>query len=237
MKRALWIVVLAGIAEAQVSHERLALSDALMADDGSKLVERMADPFDARGLFFSDEACAAYNKPQKLSGDKRKGLADCIIKHGFMLSADRGKGTVWIDHANEDKTVYTAYELELKTGKLTSMQSAASTTAAERRVRTIKRFTKVPFKISAKTQAAAEKLPERTVGFVVEPAKIVDAWHKICFDEAGKVTSRRLTVSSGLAAFDKETTAAVAALKTVDPLMVAGKAQPACEIVHLDNYE
>jgi hypothetical protein len=44
-------------------------------------------------------------------------------------------------------------------------------------------------------------------------------------------------VSSGLAAFDKETTAAVAAVKTVDPLMVSGKAQPACEIVHLDNYE
>lgn len=229
--------VIATPARADIDRELLALGDVLYAGEVAQIVDRMADPFDARGLFFTDAACTTFNAPQKVKGAERNKLVECLVKAGkIMLTPERGNGTIWVDQPDASKKVYTLFELEWKGGKLRSIQSAAST-AAERPLRTIKRFTKVPFTVSKATQAAAEKLPERVVGNLREPDKIVENWHKVCFDVTGKLTSRRLLVKSDLAAFNAESIAALAALSSVPPLVIDGKPQPACEIVHLSNYE
>jgi hypothetical protein len=240
VKRIVVVVLVASAARvgADVDRSRLTLSDILYENDVDGIVAHLADPLDDRGLFFTDPDCVRFNKPQRLVGDARKRLVTCFVNRGgLMLSVQRSIGTIWVDESRRVKDGFRMYELELRDGKLVSIQSAAAT-PAERKFPTIQRWRKVSFAISAKTKAAIDKLPERVVGGILEePAKIVENDHKICFDETGHVTSRRIREKSDLPAFDTESAAAVAGIKDVPAYLVDGKAQPACELVHASNYE
>lgn len=226
------LVLVAATVEADADRFRLRLSDLMMDSDVDGLAAMMGPSFTNGGLFFTEPACVRFNKSGTITGDSRQALWRCLLDRGHSrLDSLRSRDHVWIMDGMGAEGAYHLYQLKVKDGKLLTIESAAANDT-DRKLPTLGGLhPRVPVTLSAATKAAVKKRPERVVGFVQQPAGVVDVTHKVCFDADGKVKNHRVIAASDVPSFDRETAAAIDAHKKLEPYLVDGKPQPACLLI------
>lgn len=205
----------------------LAAPTVAVADDSAKLQIALGDPSsDAAGAVLADrvdvEIPVETPACKPLSGAvARAKLQPCLrgLAANVPVQVVTGIGSknpmLVLAHG-------IAFELTLANGKITGIHPVATNATDAKLVTTTNKMF-VDFHPSPQLAVAADKLG----GLVV-------AVHKVCGDETGKITSRRLVQKSSLAAFDMESTAWVASRTRQSVFKPWGRAVPVCDLVAVE---
>lgn len=165
------------------------------------LLAALGDPVTVGLILWDDPGCTKrFGAPAAVTGQGRGELATCLAGlHLTRAKLDTGSPVTAIGSAGA------VVAFELRDGKIAALGAAAP----DRR--------DSPFPTVLRWWINGELTPsERTRAAIARtPRKTADAIFKICHDEQGTVTSRRIVRPSGLVAFDDE---ALAYFKTIDQM-------------------
>jgi len=207
------LVFLAALATPSVAFADVSnLQSAFRAKDDGGLTDLLADRVDVQ-IAVDQPTCA------KLAGTlPRDKVGPCLhaLAGRFPLLLDEGMvGSELVVVGNHGL----ALALSTKHGKIVAIGPLAPN-AADRKLPTTLNELGINFEPSPKLAAALGDKDARAI-------------HKVCYDEHGTITSRRLVTSSKIPAFDKESTASLAARKTVTPFAPFDTAIAACDVVEM----
>jgi hypothetical protein len=176
------------------------------------LLAGLGDPVAVGSILWNDPACAArFGAPTKVTGGDRGELATCLAGlHLTRAKLDTGSPVAAI---GRDGAVIA---FALRGGKITALDAAAPDRRDARFPTVLRWWINGELTPSERTRAAIARTPKKTV----------DAIFKICHDDQGTVTSRRIVRTSGIAAFDDE---ALAYFKTIDPMEPVQRGAPSGE--------
>ncbi len=174
-------------------------------------------------IAWSDPACgtrfgAAAAVSITVSGDERDDLASCIA--GLHLTCAK------LDLGSPNAAIGTSgavVALGLRHGKLAAIDAVAVTALDPRYPTVLRLWVNRDFAPSEATRAAIARAPKQRA----------EATFKICHDDQGTVTSRRIIRLSTVAAFDAEALAYFATVDRLEPYQPGGRAAPACSILTL----
>jgi len=174
-------------------------------------------------IAWSTEACvtrfaAAAAVSITVTGDERDVLAGCIAD----LHLSRAKLDVGTPGAAIG-TTGAVVALGLRRGKLASLDAVAMNDKEPRYPTVLRLWVNRDFTPSAATRAAIARAPKQRA----------EATFKICHDDQGTITSRRIIRASAVAAFDREALAYFATVDQLPPYQPGGQPAPACSILAL----
>lgn len=174
-------------------------------------------------IAWSDAACvtrfaAAAAVAITVTGDERDVLAGCIA--GLHLS--RAKLDVGTPGAAIG-TTGAVVALGLRRGKLATIDAVAVIDQEPRLPTVLRLWVNRDFTPSERTRAAISRAPKQRA----------EATFKICHDDQGVITSRRIIRASAVAAFDREALAYFATVDQLPPYQPGGQPAPACSILAL----
>src|SRR5512140_117093 len=193
------LLVIAIVASSAPVHAppRDPLEDILASQ--ATLLAALGDPVTVGLILWDEPACTRrFGAPATITGQGRGELAKCLAGlHLTRAKLDTGSPVTAIGSTGA------VVAFGLRNGKIAALDAAAP----DRR--------DSPFPTVLRWWINGELTPsERTRAAIARtPRKTVDAIFKICHDEQGTVTSRRIVRPSGLAGFDEE---ALAYFKTID---------------------
>jgi hypothetical protein len=174
-------------------------------------------------IAWADPACvtrfgAAAAASITVSGEARDDLAGCIA--GLHLT--RAK----LDVGSPGAAIGTSgavVALGLRRGKLAALDAVAVSAKEPRSPTVLRLWVNRDFVPGAATRAAIARTPKHRA----------DATFKICHDDQGAITSRRIIRGSAVAAFDVEAFAYFATVDQLAPYQPGGRPAPACSILAL----
>jgi len=168
-------------------------------------------------IAWRDPSCAArFGAATTVVGSARGELATCLA--GLRLSRariDTGSAVAAIGEAGD------VIALELRGGRIAALDAAAPDP----------RDSKFPTVLRWWVNRELTPAPATRLAIARTPKRYVDAIFKICHDEHGTVTSRRIVRPSGLPAFDAEALAYFRTVDHLEPYQGAGTPAPACSIL------
>jgi hypothetical protein len=174
-------------------------------------------------IAWSDAACvtrfgAAAAVSITVSGDERDALAGCIADlHLTRAKLDVGSPGAAIG------TSGAVVALGLRRGKLAALDAVALIDKEPRFPTVLRLWVNRDFTPSERTRAAIARAPKQRA----------EATFKICHDDQGTITSRRIIRTSAVAGFDSEALAYFATLDQLPPYQPGGHPAPACSILAL----
>jgi hypothetical protein len=176
------------------------------------LLAALGDPVAVGSILWSDPACAArFGAPTKVTGADRGELATCLADlHLARARLDTGSPVAAIGRGGA------VIAFDLRGGKIAALAAAAPDRRDAGFPTVLRWWINRELTPSEATRAAIARTPSRTA----------DAIFKICHDDHGAVTSRRIVRTSGIAAFDDE---ALAYFKTIDQMDPVQRAAPSGE--------
>jgi hypothetical protein len=180
-------------------HAALALDDLLASR--AALLAGLADPVTVGSILWSDPTCTArFGAPTKVTGSDRGELATCLANlHLTRAKLDTGSPVAAIGRAGA------VIAFELRGGKITGLDAAAPDRRDPRFPTVLRWWINAELTPSERTRAAIARTPGRAA----------TATFKICHDDQGAVTSRRIVHPSGITGFDDE---ALAYFQTIDQM-------------------
>lgn len=178
--------------------------DGLLASRAA-LLAGLADPVAVGLILWSDPACAArFGAPTKVTGGDRGELATCLTDlHLTRAKLDTGSPVAAIGRAGA------VIAFELRGGKIAALDAAAPDRRDARFPTVLRWWINGELTPSERTRAAIARTPSRTAAAIF----------KICHDDQGAVTSRRIVRTSGIAAFDDEALAYFKTIDQMDPIL------------------
>lgn len=174
-------------------------------------------------IAWSDPACstrfgAAAAVSITVTGDERDALAGCIAGlHLTRAKLDVGSPSAAIG------TSGAVVALGLHHGKLAALDAVAVGAKDPRLPTVLRLWVNRDFAPSEATRAQIARAPRQRA----------EATFKICHDDQGTITSRRIIRASAVAAFDREARAYFATIDQLAPYQPGGQPQPACSILAL----
>ena len=174
-------------------------------------------------IAWRDPACvtrfaAAAAVSITVTGDERDALAGCIADlHLRRAKLDVGSPGAAIG------TSGAVVALGLRHGKLAALDAVAVTAKDPRSPTVLRLWVNRDFEPSAATRAQIARAPRPRA----------EATFKICHDDQGTITSRRIIRASTIAAFDREALAYFQAIDQLPPYQPNGQPAPACSILAL----
>jgi hypothetical protein len=174
-------------------------------------------------IAWSDPGCrtrfaAAAAVAITVTGDERDDLASCIADlHLTRAKLDVGSPGAAIG------TTGAVVALTLRGGKLSALDAVAPSAQEPRAPTVLRLWVNRDFVPGEATRALIARAPK----------KRAEATFKICHDEQGAITSRRIIRASALPAFDREALAYFASVDQLEPYQPGGKPAPACSILAL----
>jgi len=180
------------------------------------LLAALADQVDVGPIAWSAPACALrFATPGKVTGPDRDTLAGCLAD--LHLSRARlavGSPVAAIGAAGA------IIAIALRGGKIVGLDVAAPDRRDAQAPTVLRWWINSELVPSERTRAAIARAP----------GKAVEATFKVCHDDEGAVTSRRIVRGSAVAAFDEEALAYFHGIGELEPYVAAGKPIAACAI-------
>ena len=191
------IAIVASSAPATHAAPRDHLEDILASQ--ATLLAALSDSVTVGLILWDDLACTKrFGAPATVTGQGRSELATCLAGlHLTRAKPDTGSPVTAIGSTGA------VVAFELRNGKIAALGAAAPDRRDSPFPTVLRWWINDELTPSEPTRAAIARTPRKTV----------DAIFKICHDEQGTITSRRIVRPSGLAAFDDE---ALAYFKTID---------------------
>ncbi len=201
------ITIVAGTASAARAAPRNHL-DEILASRAS-LLAALGDPVAVGSILWDDPACTTrFGTPTTVTGDDRGELATCLANlHLTRARLDTGSPAAAIGRAGA------VVAFELKNGKIAATGAAAPDRRDSRFPTVLRWWINRELTPSDHTRALIARTPHKTA----------DAIFKICHDDHGVVTSRRIVRGSGIAGFDDE---ALAYFRTIDEMEPVQRGEP-----------
>jgi len=182
--------------------------DEILASRAS-LLAALGDPVAVGLILWDDPACTArFGAPATITGADRGELATCLANlHLARAKLDTGSAVAAIGRAGA------VVAFELRRGKIAGLGAAAPDRRDARFPTVLRWWINRDLTPSERTRALIARTPHKTA----------DAIFKICHDDHGVVTSRRIVRGSGIAGFDDE---ALAYFKTIDEMEPVQRGEP-----------
>lgn len=201
------IAILAGAAATASAAPKDHL-DEILASRAS-LLAALGDPVAVGLILWDDPACTArFGAPTTVTGTDRGELATCLANLQLTRARlDTGSAVAAIGRAGA------VVAFELRKGKIAAMGAAAPDRRDARFPTVLRWWINRELTPSEHTRALIARTPHKTA----------DAIFKICHDDHGVVTSRRIVRGSGIAGFDDE---ALAYFKTIDEMEPVQRGEP-----------
>jgi len=201
------ITIVAGTASAAGAAPKNHL-DEILASRAS-LLAALGDPVAVGSILWDDPACTTrFGTPTKVTGDDRGELATCLANlHLTRARLDTGSAIAAIGRAGA------VVAFELRKGKIAALDAPAPDRRDSRFPTVLRWWINRELTPSDHTRALIARTPHKTA----------DAIFKICHDEHGVVTSRRIVRGSGIAGFDDE---ALAYFKSIDEMEPVQRGEP-----------
>jgi hypothetical protein len=172
-------------------------------------------------IAWGDPACttrfaAAAAVEITVTGVERDALASCVAS----LHLARARFPVGSPVAAIG-TTGAVVAVTLRAGKITALDAVAGVAREPRLPTVLRLWVNRDFVPSEKARQAIARTAKRRA----------EATFKICHDDAGAVTSRRIVHASAVAAFDAESLAYFATVDQLEPYQPGGVPAPACSIL------
>jgi hypothetical protein len=173
------------------------------------LLAALGDSVAVGMILWDDPACTArFGTPTTVTGKDRGELATCLADlHLSRAALDTGSAVAAIGKTGA------IVAFALRSGKIAALDAAAPDPHDSRFPTVLRWWINSELTPSERTRAAIARTPKQTA----------DAIFKICHDDQGAVTSRRIVRGSGIAAFDDE---ALAYFKTIDQMEPVQRGAP-----------
>jgi len=207
MKRLALSLVASTVSVAHAAPNDRAVDDMLASR--ASLLAALADPVTVGSILWSDPTCATrFGAPTTATGTDRDELATCLADlHLTRAKLDTGSPVAAVGRAGA------VIAFALRNGKIAALDAAAPDRRDARAPTVLRWWINSELTPSERTRAAIARTPKRTA----------DAIFKICLDDHGQVTSRRIVRTSGIAAFDDE---ALGYFKTLDQMEPVQRGAP-----------
>jgi len=201
------LAILAGAASVAAASPQDRL-DEILASQAS-LLAALGDRVAVGSILWDDPACTTrFAAPTTVTGDDRGALAACLASlHLTRAKLDTGSPVAAIGRAGA------VIAFELRKGKIAALGAAAPDRRDGRFPTVLRWWINRELTPSEHTRALIARTPHRTA----------DAIFKICHDDHGVVTSRRIVRGSGIAGFNDE---ALAYFKTIDEMEPVQRGEP-----------